>query len=184
LEGWNHYHNSDKRFYEYHQSHPAMAKRFAGAMASFVNAHGNAPSFLAELTAYTRALVKIHPTSSVSLQSVMKTLHKTTRQNRRSTVFLNSQPIQQLLNHRRSSIKCLRLARNLHLTRKPTLFNIPCRIPAYGSGLVDVKQSAWYVRRLRRLVRHSLAERFDEELAAREQSAVEICASVPATHGF
>ncbi|KAL2853584.1 hypothetical protein BJX68DRAFT_265051 [Aspergillus pseudodeflectus] len=46
--GWNHYHNSDKRFYEYYHSHPDMAQRFAGAMASFVNAHGNAPSLLAE----------------------------------------------------------------------------------------------------------------------------------------
>ncbi|KAL5341993.1 O-methyltransferase-like protein [Aspergillus crustosus] len=46
--GWNHYHNSDKPFFEYYATHPDMAQRFGKAMVSLTDSHGNAPSLLAE----------------------------------------------------------------------------------------------------------------------------------------
>ncbi|RDW81607.1 uncharacterized protein DSM5745_05164 [Aspergillus mulundensis] len=46
--GWSQYHGVDKPFYEHYVSHPAMAKRFRGAMAALADADGTAPEPLAD----------------------------------------------------------------------------------------------------------------------------------------
>ncbi|KAI9686629.1 MAG: hypothetical protein M1822_003640 [Bathelium mastoideum] len=46
--GWNIAQKTNQPIYEYHASHPAMAKRFAGAMAIFTQGLGLSAKFLAE----------------------------------------------------------------------------------------------------------------------------------------
>ncbi|KAL4902137.1 hypothetical protein BDW74DRAFT_186935 [Aspergillus multicolor] len=45
--GWSKYHGVDKPFYDHYVCHPAMAKRFRGAMAALADADGTAPEPLA-----------------------------------------------------------------------------------------------------------------------------------------
>ncbi|KAF2237623.1 O-methyltransferas-like protein [Viridothelium virens] len=46
--GWNIANKTDLPIYEYHASRPALARRFAGAMATFTQGLGLSPKFLAE----------------------------------------------------------------------------------------------------------------------------------------
>ncbi|KAL9095947.1 MAG: hypothetical protein Q9165_001945 [Trypethelium subeluteriae] len=46
--GWNIAQKTDQPIYEYHANHPAMAKRFAGAMATFTQGLGLSAKFLAD----------------------------------------------------------------------------------------------------------------------------------------